>query len=84
MKKLISLAMTAVAIGEGAIALRGFLKKLRQKRAARRGDAIEFTTPNGDTVIYKPVDENGDCVDTVAEAKGAKPHRDKPSHMRLA
>ncbi len=62
------------------------MKKLRNKRAVERGDAIEITTPGGEKVIYKPVDENGDCVDTVAEAKGAnpKPHQDKPSQMGLA
>ncbi|MCK5745692.1 MAG: hypothetical protein KAH44_05730 [Oricola sp.] len=84
MRKLISLAMTAVAVGEGAIALRGFLKKLRNKRAVERGDAIEITTPGGDKVVYKPVDENGDCVDTIAETKGTKPHQEKPSQMGLA
>lgn len=83
MRKLISLAMTAIAVGEGAIALRAFLKRLRNKRAVERGDALEITTPDGEKVIYKPVNENGDCVDTIAEAKGAKPHQDKPSQMGL-
>lgn len=77
--------MTAIAVGEGAIALRAFLKRLRNKHAVARGDALEITTPDGEKVIYKPVDENGDCVDTIAEAKanGAKPHQDKPSQMSL-
>ncbi len=84
MKKLISLAMTAVAIGEGAIALRRFLKKLRNKRDVERGDAIEIMTPDGDKVIYKPVDANNDCVNAADGAKTVKPHHSKPTHMRLA
>jgi hypothetical protein len=85
MRKLVSLTMTAIALGEGALAIRRFLRKLRVNRMMAEG-AMEVRTPDGNTVIYKPVNENGDCADTVAEAKGStpKPHQDKPSQMGLA
>ena len=86
MRKLISLTMTVIAIGEGAIALSKFLRKHRDKRRLARGDAVEIRTPDGETVIYKPAGEHavrGDTISPTAET-GAKPHQDKPSRMGLA
>ncbi len=68
------------------MALKRFVRKVRVNRLLASGAAMEVRTPDGDTVIYKPVNKDGDCVDTIAEAKGAspKPHQDKPSQMGLA
>ena len=86
MRKFVSFAMTALALGEGAMTVKRFLRKMRHNRMMAEGDAMEVRTPDGDTVMYKPVNKDGECVDTIAEAKGAnpKPHQDKPSQMGLA
>ena len=75
MRKLLSITMTAIAIGEGVIALRGFLRKLHHQRLVKKGEAMELETPNGETVICKPVGK---------AAADPKPHQDKPSQMGLA
>ncbi|WP_425408465.1 hypothetical protein [Hyphococcus sp.] len=98
MRKLFSLATTALAFGKGVIALNSFLKTRRRAQAkAVASDALEIRTSDGQTVIYKPVDSEGRSVDTVEEAtsstsdksasdksSGEKPHQDKASRMNLA
>jgi len=86
MRKIVSFAMTAIAVGEGVMALKRFIRKVRVNRLLASGDAMEIRTLDGESVIYKPVNKDGECVDTIAEAKGAteKPHQDKPSQMGLA
>ncbi len=90
MRKLISIATTGLALAKGVIALKSYLRSVKRDQAkAIASDALEIRTADGQTVIYKPVDEDGQCVDTVAEAAGTgdkdhKPHQEKPSRMGLA
>lgn len=76
--------MTAAAVGKGALALRRWLRRRRHKRMVERGDAVEITTPGGETVIYKPAGWDAHRRDAAGGANGVKPHQDKPSRMGLA
>ena len=74
--------MTAIAVGEGVLALNRFLRKLRRDRMDAEG-AMEIRKPDGETVMYKP--EEGAEDNAMDAAPGnAKPHQDRPSQMGLA
>lgn len=75
--------MTAVAIGEGVLAAHALLRRLRQRRIVEKhmvenGEAFEVRTPDGETVICKPVGEG------YPSDGNPKPHQSKPSQMGLA
>ena len=78
------MTMTAVAVGEGVLALRKFMRKLKNRRMVEAGDALELRTPDGDTVVYRRVNEEGDCVEAVGQEQTGSDHHDKPSQMGLA